>query len=326
VARRLHVDGTGVIKTRIALSAAALAAALFFCLHAAPTWACEVDAPAQSDLAPGAESAAIDYSRCADKVRKPDGSGYSRAVEAGFGSNFGRYISELRRDGLDVVLVIGGTGSMVLIINDIKAEMPQLVASIHRLVPIARIGVVMYYDKSVNLKTQPLTASSENLHGFSSAIGPCGCASWETDMLGGVQTAIDKMGWKLYAKKVIVLVGDSPPDKKDLEPLLQSIRRFETDNGVFNIVDVAPQEHERFEREFWLRVHHREPPKISPKPDFIRENTTVFKALAAAGGGSMKSLTNNNDIGLEILILAFGEQWEKDVAQFGKKIAAGGGK
>ena len=46
------------------------------------------------------------------------GSGYGH----GIGSGFGGFIGELRRKGLDVVLVIDGTGSMNLIIDDVKAK------------------------------------------------------------------------------------------------------------------------------------------------------------------------------------------------------------
>ena len=34
------------------------------------------------------------------------------------------------------------------------------------------------------------------------------------------------MGWRSYAKKVIVLVGDTPPFKEDFDPVLQYIRHF----------------------------------------------------------------------------------------------------
>ena len=51
------------------------------------------------------------------------GSGYGH----GIGSGFGGFIGELRRKGLDVVLVIDGTGSMNLIIDDVKAKMAQLI-------------------------------------------------------------------------------------------------------------------------------------------------------------------------------------------------------
>jgi hypothetical protein len=40
--------------------------------------------------------------------------------------------------------------------------------------------------------------------------------------------------------------------------------------------------------------------------------------LATAGGGSMKSLTKDAHINQQVLILAFGEQWQSQVASFGR--------
>jgi len=242
------------------------------------------------------------------------GSGYGH----GIGSGFGGFIGELRRKGLDVVLVIDGTGSMNLIIDDVKAKMAQLIQSIHRLVPIARVGVVVFGGKGEKLDIQPLTLSPQKLEDFLSHISAKGGGEWEEDTYGACEYAINKMDWKPYAKKVIVLVGDSPPHKEDFQPLIQAIRQFKENNGTFNTVDVAAEEHERFEREFWLKVHREEPPKISPLPEFYQQTRAAYKVLANAGGGSMKSLTKDTHINQQVLILAFGEQWQNAVAAFGR--------
>ena len=94
------------------------------------------------------------------------GSGYGH----GIGSGFGGFIGELRRKGLDVVLVIDGTGSMKLIIDDVKAKMEQLVQSIHRLVPIARIGIIVFGGKGETMNIQPLTLSPQKLSDFLNSI------------------------------------------------------------------------------------------------------------------------------------------------------------
>jgi len=242
------------------------------------------------------------------------GSGYGH----GIGSGFGGFIGELRRKGLDVVLVIDGTGSMNLIIDDVKAKMAQLIQSIHRLVPIARIGIVVFGGKGEKLDSQPLTLSPQKLEDFLTHITAKGGGEWEEDTFGAVEYAINKMDWKPYAKKVVVLVGDSPPHKEDFQPLIQIIHKFKDENGTFNTVDVAAEEHERFEREFWLKVHREEPPKISPLPEFYQQTRAAYKVLANAGGGSMKSLTKDTHINQQVLILAFGEQWQNAVAAFGR--------
>jgi len=242
------------------------------------------------------------------------GSGYGH----GIGSGFGGFIGELRRKGLDVVLVIDGTGSMNLIIDDVKAKMAQLIQSIHRLVPIARIGIVVFGGKGEKLDSQPLTLSPQKLEDFLSHITAKGGGEWEEDTYGACEFAVNKMDWKPYAKKVVVLVGDSPPHKEDFQPLIQLIHKFKDENGTFNTVDVAAEEHERFEREFWLKVHREEPPKISPLPEFYQQTRAAYKVLANAGGGSMKSLTKDTHINQQVLILAFGEQWQNAVAAFGR--------
>ena len=247
------------------------------------------------------------------------GSGYGK----GIGSGFGGFIGELRRKGLDVVLVVDGTGSMQLIIDDVKAKMAQLVHAIHRLVPIARVGMVVFGGKGKPMNVQPLTLNPQKLVDFLNGVHAEGGDEWEEDLAGGVNTAISKMDWKPYAKKVIVLVGDSPPKKDDFQPLIAQIHGFKSNNGTFNTVDVAAEEHERFEREFWLKVHREEPPKISPLPEFYQQTRAAFKVLANAGGGAMRSLTKDSHINQQVLVLAFGEQWQSQVAAFGRGISTG---
>ena len=245
------------------------------------------------------------------------GSGYGK----GIGSGFGGFIGELRRKGLDVVLVIDGTGSMQLIIDDVKAKMGQLIGAIHRLVPIARVGIVVFGGKGKPMNVQPLTLNPQKLTEFLANVHAEGGDEWEEDLAGGVSTAISKMDWKPYAKKVIVLVGDSPPKKDDFQGVIQQIHAFKGNNGTFNTVDVAAEEHERFEREFWLKVHREEPPKISPLPEFYQQTRASFKVLANAGGGAMRSLTKDTHINQQVLVLAFGEQWQGQVAAFGRGIS-----
>ncbi|MFZ0889759.1 MAG: vWA domain-containing protein [Candidatus Binataceae bacterium] len=248
------------------------------------------------------------------------GSGYGHGV----GTGFGGFIGELRRKGLDVVLCIDGTGSMNLIIDDVKAKMEQLIRAVHRLVPIARVGIVVYGGKGEPLSIQPLTLSPDKLQTFLSSMKAKGGGEWEENMLGAVSTAVDKMDWKPYAKKVIVLVGDSPPSKEDFAGVMSLIRKFKGENGTFNAVDVAAEEHERFEREFWLKVHRQEPPSISPLPEFYQQTRQAYKVMAGAGGGALRSLTKDTHINQQVLILAFGEQWQTQVAAFGRGITAGG--
>jgi von Willebrand factor type A domain len=248
------------------------------------------------------------------------GGGMGPGYLQGIGHGFGWFIGKLRRKGLDVVLVIDGTGSMKDVISDVKTKMERLVTAIHQLVPIARIGVVVYGGKGEAMQVQPLTMSTGKLQSFLNGVKAGGGGEWEEDMLGACNTAIDKMDFKPYAKKVIVLVGDSPPEKADFAPLLDLIRKFKGENGTFNTVDVTAEEHERFERQMAWQLHHEKLQKISPLPAFAKQTEAAFRTLASTGDGSMKSLTMDAQINQQVLILAFGDEWQAQVAAFGRGI------
>ena len=115
-------------------------------------------------------------------------------TEPGAGT-FGNSIDDLRKRGLDIVLVIDGTGSMKLIIDDIRAKMAQLVQSIHRLVPIARIGIIVFGGKGEKMNIQPLTLSPQKLSDFLNSIQAMGGGEWEEDTYGACQAAMEKMDW-----------------------------------------------------------------------------------------------------------------------------------
>ena len=249
------------------------------------------------------------------------GSGYGH----GIGSGFGGFIGELRRKGLDVVLVIDGTGSMKLIIDNVKAKMEQLVQSIHRLVPIARIGIIVFGGKGEKMDIQPLTLSPQKLSAFLNGIQAKGGGEWEEDTLGAVEAGINKMDWKPYAKKVVVLVGDSPPRPEDFQPLLA--------------VDPAVQEQQR---------HLQHGGRGGRRARALRARVLVEGAsrgtaedLTAAGllsadagglqsaGGCRRRLNEVADQGRAHQSAgadpcAFGDQWQSQVSAFGRGLSGGG--
>lgn len=214
-----------------------------------------------------------------------------------------RAISDFRKRGLDIVLAIDGTGSMNLIIDDLKAAMPQLVQSVHQIVPIARFGIIVFGGRGEKMTIQPLTLSAQKLSKFLNAVHSTSAGDEsEEDSLGACQAAMEKSDWNPSARKMLILVGDSPPQKEDFTPLLVMIRKFKGTNGTFNAVDVAAEEHERFEREFYLK-HPEKAPTASPLPEFYRQTSPAYKVLAAAGGGEMHELSRDVSINRAIFLI-----------------------
>lgn len=245
------------------------------------------------------------------------GSGYGNGIGAGFGG----FIGALRKSGLDVAVVIDGTGSMKRIIDDVKTRMKQLVLATHRLVPTARIAIVVFGGRGEPIQVQPLTVSPDRLLYFLNNIQARDGGEWQEDTLGAVRTAVDRLAWKPAARKVIVLVGDTPPFDQDMEPTLEEVRKLRSENGSFSTVDVTVEEHERFVEEYYRQMG-MEPPKNSPMPSFYGQTQQAYRALAAAGGGEWHSLSKDQQINQQVLILAFGSQWQTEVSAFGRGIAS----
>jgi von Willebrand factor type A domain len=246
------------------------------------------------------------------------GSGYGRGIGAGFGG----FIGGLRRSGLDVALVIDGTGSMKRIIDDVKGKMRLLIFAIHRLVPTTRMGIVVFGGRGEPIQVQPLTVSPDVLIAFLDNIRAQNGGAWQEDTLGAVRTAVDRLAWRPLAKKVIILVGDTPPFDEDKAPTLDEIEKLRAENGIFNTVDVTVEEHERFLQEYYREIGISAP-KTDRMPSFYFETQRAYQGMAAAGGGQWRSLTRDQQINQQVLILAFGSQWQTEVAAFGRGLVTG---
>ena len=237
------------------------------------------------------------------------------------GETFGWFVDQLRHKGLDIVLVIDGTKSMDFVMADVKARMTQLAVRVRQLVPIARVGVVVFGGKGDPIDMQPLTLSTARLQTFLGSITAKGGGEWQENTLGGVQAAVTRMDWKPYARKVIVLIGDSPPEQEDFAPLLALIRDFRRNNGTLSGIDVQQEEHERYQRELFIKVHRFEPtPKdIGPLPQFAKQAQAAYKVLASTGGGSIRSLSHDADVNHQVMILVFGDKWQEEVGRFASR-------
>jgi hypothetical protein len=252
------------------------------------------------------------------------GSNYGRAI----GSGFGGYIGELRRNGLEVVLIIDGTGSMQYVVDDVRTKMKRLVVVLHQLVPTAKVGVVVYGGRREPLLVQPLTRSYETITAFLDQLKAQNGGAWQEDIFSGVDAAVLKMNWQLSSHKVIVLIGDTPPFDDDYAAVLLLAQRFKDEGGVFNTVDLTDYEHRLWEIANCVSgecgpgyedvyVKHRRPPPMLPLPSFYLQTRRAYQEIARAGGGSTGILNEKVHINQEILDLSFGEQWQTEISAFG---------
>ena len=241
----------------------------------------------------------------------------------GLGGSFGDYVGGLRKTGLDLVLVIDTTESMQFVIDEVKQHAAALVQAIQRMVPTSRVGIVVYRDQGDEyvVKWSDLSFKTDKLTSFISTITASGGGDWEEAVLEGVDAAIKELSWRKKSKKIIVLIGGSPPHPEDVKPLEGLVSEFRRDGGTLSTIDVTDHLHLSFNRELWKSLHGNKPFEAPPKPAFYQQVTGVYGDLAKDGGGDLVQLDDDKKLIRDVLILTFGSRWKVEMAEHLKDLS-----
>ena len=228
---------------------------------------------------------------------------YSASFE-GFQGSFNDYVGLLRRLGLDVVFVLDATGSMEWIIEETKAKMTRMMNFIKRLVPIARVGIVVYRDKksescSFLTKAHPLTINVKKLQNFLNSIEAKEGGDLEEAVEEGLRVAVQEMQWRRNSKKVIILVGDAPPHKSDVPKAFKVVQEFRGRGGFVSAIDTT---HEANDEKF----------------SNFNSNSIMseFMRIAEIGHGEATSLALEGKVIKHLIIQAFGSRWEDNLLEY----------
>jgi len=241
----------------------------------------------------------------------------------GLGGNFGDYVGGLRKVGLDIALVIDTTSSMQFVIDDVRAKLSDLVGAIHRMVPTARIGIVVYRDVGDEyvVKWSDLSFHTDKLQSFLKNITADGGGDFEEAVREGVDAAINDLSWRKRSKRAIILVGGSPPHKYEVEEVIGLANGFRGEHGQLSAIDVTVELHRRFDLQMWRALHGMEEYKPSPMPEYYKDTEREFREIAKAGGGSFVGLSEDKKLIRSIMELAFGERWKTEMAKFLKDLS-----
>jgi hypothetical protein len=248
------------------------------------------------------------------------------------GTSFGRYVGSLRKVGLDVAIVVDSTGSMQNVIDDLKRRMDDLAATMQRLVPTARVGAVTYRDRDDDrgapggprqseafvVKWTDLTFNVKKVQTFLDGIVAEGGGDWEEAVKDGLECAMRQLKWRSDAKKVIILVGSSPPHPQDVAAIHKLIADWRAKGGVVSTIDVSLMLHEEFERQMARWLHNEDLKEVSPLPDFYKEVSASFGEMAREGGGQTIAMGQQSTLVRHLLVLTFGPSWERDVARIAR--------
>ncbi|GMU20658.1 MAG: hypothetical protein AMXMBFR13_07550 [Phycisphaerae bacterium] len=232
-----------------------------------------------------------------DSAGPAPGAGGDRGAGFGTGDSkgFGGYIGDLRGRGLDVVLVLDATRSMLPYIEQAKQRLHDILDVITGLVPKTRFGVVAYKDYGDEygpnaVQFLPITTDLEKVHTFIDEIACGGGGDMPEPVHEALRvgTDIKRMGYSTVARRVIVLVGDSSIHLTGKEPAWDLAATFwRRAKGVINVIDVGGSS------------------RRSVQPDLLR--------VAREGGGSAFLLKDAESFWKQLIVQIFGERYEQDI-------------
>jgi hypothetical protein len=241
----------------------------------------------------------------------------------GLGGSFGDYVGGLRKVGLDIALVIDTTESMQFVIDEVKARATALVKAIQRMVPTSRVAIVAYRDQGDEYVTKwsDLSFRTEKLEQFVSNLSASGGGDWEEAVREALDTAVNELTWRKNSKKILIIIGSSPPHPETIDDTRDIVQDFHANGGFVSAIDVTKQLHETFERFMWRSLHGDEPFKPTEMPAFYKEVSKVYGTLAKDGGGELVQLADDKKLIRDVLVLTFGSRWQVEMAKYLKELS-----
>ena len=256
----------------------------------------------------------IDIPRGMALISISEGSGYG-GFKTGSGNGLGDgtarfvpYIAGLREAGLDVVFCIDATGSMGWVIDEVKNRIEDITHVVRSLVPVARFGFVAYRDlddPEFTTRVQSLTYSTVKLQQFLSALNADGGGDWFEAIDSGLTDAIKLAGWRIGARKLIILIGDAPTGQKRLDDAVQMVRQFSHSGGTVSTLDVSEQANPQLLEAKIGRKVPRHLYRNAPMPEFLE--------ISDAGQGDAATLDGEIRLTKRLIQLIMGDQFAAEM-------------
>lgn len=224
-------------------------------------------------------------------------------------NRFAAYVQGLRETGLDIIFVVDSTGSMDWVLNEVRARIVDIVDAIRLLVPISRFGIVAYRDAGSPdyvTRLQPLTFSLTKLTGFLATVRAEGGGDFAEAVDQGLRVALEQGGWRMGAKKVVIIIGDAPPHEATQRRMLASCKEFAAGGGEISTLDVS---------------HDGNPAVVEALVgrkvnwDLYRNKPMLtYQQIAESGGGLATTMEGEVRITRQLVSLIMGGQFASEMA------------
>lgn len=238
------------------------------------------------------------------------------------GGGFGDLLGGLRKTGIDLVLVIDTTDSMQSVLEEVKREVRAFIGDLQQMVPASRVAVVAYRDKGDEYVTKWVDFSfhTDKVQNFVAGLRADGGGDYPEAVKAGIQAAVRELSWRKTARRILILIGGSPPHKEDVPELTQLVRTFRDQNGAIGAIDVTERLHVEYERADWVAHGSKGEFKATPTPEFYGEVSEAFGNIARQGGGELLRLGEKKALLQEVMAVTFGTRWRVEMARYMDKL------
>jgi hypothetical protein len=230
---------------------------------------------------------------------------------SGVPQTFADYIEHLQKTGIDVVFVIDATGSMVWVHKKVHERIAQLADYVRNLVPLARFGIIAYRDYSdpefVTKVSQPSfdILKQEN---FIADIDAVGGGDIPEAVVEALRVAEGKIGWRVGAQRVLVIVGDAPPHRREMSEGEEIVERMHSRGGRVSLLDSRVEANRALLGRFAPTEH---------RTDLIKQGAMpAFRRMAKLGGGTAATLAAERQLMKTLALLIFDDRFHDELAPF----------
>jgi hypothetical protein len=238
------------------------------------------------------------------------------------GGGFGDLLGGLRKVGIDLVLLIDTSNSMQSIIDDVKDEVRAFIANLQQMVPASRVAVVAYRDKGDEYVTKWVDFSfkTEKVQNFVANLRSDGGGDYPEAVYEAVQAAMTELKWRESSRRIMIIIGSSPPHPGTMPQLLGLVRELKEKNGAIGAIDVTRRLHEEYDRAEWVAHGSVGEFKASPMPGFYKEVSDTYAVITGQGGGELMALGEDKTLLRQVMILTFGTRWRVEMAKYMGKL------